>query len=135
MEALDNNILIMGDFNAISNTREKEGGSDKSQISIGNFVEFINVGRLVDLGFVGNCFTWSNQRDGGNLIKECLDRVRASSVWRSSYPDPLVRHLPEIGSDHSPLILDSSSLRIKMSKRFKFQECWCTNDEARVRIL
>ena len=47
----------MGDLNAISSYSEKEGGSDKSQASTDAFIEFMNKGGLMDLGFMGNNFT------------------------------------------------------------------------------
>ena len=62
----------MGDFNV--SFREKEGGSDKSQSSIDNFVAFTNNGRLVDLEFAGRYYTWSNRRYDGGLIRERLDK-------------------------------------------------------------
>ena len=69
------NILILGDFIAIYNHSEKEGGSEKSQTSIDKFVNWINFGSLVDLGMIGSGFTWSNKRFGGKIIRERLDRV------------------------------------------------------------
>ena len=54
----------MGALNAISSFDENEGGSDKSQASIDGFLDFINRGEVVDLGMMGNGFTWSNKRYG-----------------------------------------------------------------------
>ena len=64
----------MGDFNAISNQLEKEGGGAKSPSSIETFNSFIDDNSLIDIGMVGRPFTWSNRRRGDELIQERLDR-------------------------------------------------------------
>ena len=56
-------------------------------------------------------------------------------IRRSVYPEAVVNHLEEIGSDHTPLILDSDPTRNKSRRRFKFQERWCTDEEVRNIIM
>lgn len=50
---------------------------------------------------------WTNKRVGDDLIKERLDRVLCTSNWRVLYPTAVVFALPAVGSDHSPLLLDT----------------------------
>ena len=39
----------------------------------------------VDVGYVGNRYTWQHNQDKGTLIKERLDRSIASLFWLQSY--------------------------------------------------
>ena len=52
----------IGDFNAIANGKEKSGGALVRYNDIKDFKAFISNVGLLDLGFQGPSFTWSNQR-------------------------------------------------------------------------
>jgi hypothetical protein len=56
--------LLLGDFNSILSPFEKSGGRNFGSSSHNDFVDFVHSNALVDLGFVGNKFTWSNHREG-----------------------------------------------------------------------
>lgn len=51
--------------------------------------------------------TWSNNREGDDLVKEKIDRVFCSLEWLMSYPSAEVYALPPVGSDHCPLLLQA----------------------------
>jgi len=72
------------------------------------FHEFVNPYGLVDLRFTMNPFTWSNHRDGHNLIHQRLDRGMASPQWVYLFLSFSILHLPASGSDHDPLLLDTA---------------------------
>ncbi len=58
---------------------EKEGGTVGSS-SVPNYLnELLFELGVVDLGFAGNKFTWSNKRWGKGSIRERLDRGIASA--------------------------------------------------------
>lgn len=60
---------------------------------------------LVDLGYEGNRFTWSNNREAPDTVRCRLDRVCASTSWTDLFPDAYVEHLKYPGSDHIPILL------------------------------
>lgn len=55
----------------------------------------------------------------------------SSTTWRDSYPMARILHLEDYGSDHCPLLLDSSPLIHQKKRRFKFQERWSNLKDVR----
>ncbi|WOL13903.1 hypothetical protein Cni_G22683 [Canna indica] len=102
--------MVIGDFNAITSQDEKEGGRLKPASSIDGFNEFINKACLVDLGFTDSKFTWTNRSFELNLIRERLDRSLVSGQWRHLYPQVVVHHLDDNGSDHCPILVISNPI-------------------------
>lgn len=49
--------LIMGDFNEISNEREKFGGNQQPKMKMRTFNNFLNKAKLLDLGYCGPKYT------------------------------------------------------------------------------
>ena len=41
---------------------------------------------LVDLGFKGNLFTWTNGHTEDDFVQERLDRAYATIDWRDKFP-------------------------------------------------
>ncbi|XP_062155309.1 uncharacterized protein LOC133863383 [Alnus glutinosa] len=66
--------LLMGDFNYVLSFFEKSGGRSFGSPSHLEFLDFVHSNALVDLGFVGNRYTWSNHRCGRDNIRERLGR-------------------------------------------------------------
>ncbi|XP_072054478.1 uncharacterized protein [Arachis hypogaea] len=125
IQKMQNEMIVMGDFNTIASQEEKRGGGLKSWSSISDFNNFIDGSSLMDLGMVGRNFTWSNKRRGEEQILERLDRILVSNSWLHMFPTNTVTRMQENGSDHALLLLDTS-LQVERSKRrFKFQQRWC----------
>lgn len=115
--------LILGDFNSIISQAEKNGGNPFSSSSSTNLsAELSNLG-LIDLGFHGHPFTWSNKRAGSANIQERLDRGVGNNEWISLFPYSSIFHLPAIGSDHNPIILNTS-IDSLCPKPFRFESMW-----------
>lgn len=73
---------LIGDFNTLLSQADKQGGRAVSNSSVGGFQHFINTFGLLDLGFTGHPFTWSNRRSGDSHIQERLDRGFANTQWK-----------------------------------------------------
>ncbi|KAK3012929.1 hypothetical protein RJ639_008632 [Escallonia herrerae] len=116
--------MCIGDFNAISNQSEKQGGRPVQSSSSGGLNGFINSNFLLDLGFSGNPFTWSNNRPLSTNIKERLDKAYANSLWRILFPDASVSHLPGKSSDHLPIVLKTHKVGHLGPKPFRFEAAW-----------
>ncbi|XP_059432574.1 uncharacterized protein LOC132165893 [Corylus avellana] len=116
--------LCIGDFNMILSQSEKYGGRPYACSSNDPFHSFLDSFGMIDLGFSGNPFTWSNKRQGHRLIKERLDRGIANSHWIHLFPHFSVQHLPAYSSDHNPIILDTAPSNLFLPRPFRFEEFW-----------
>lgn len=131
--------LCCGDFNDILSNEEKLGGNPKnfSQLSISrDAVEDCN---LLDLGFIGYPFTWSNGRQEDGIIQCRLDRSFATDEFVKRFSPIQIHHLARFGSDHVVISIDLDvCLEDDQSKKphvFRFEKCWADDDrcEAMVR--
>ncbi|XP_026459237.1 uncharacterized protein LOC113359882 [Papaver somniferum] len=57
-------------------------------------------------------------------IFEKLDRALCNTSWRLLFPDEAVLHLPRIGSDHAPIILNTMRKPPKRNPNHKFEFYW-----------
>ncbi|KAL5571808.1 hypothetical protein UlMin_021405 [Ulmus minor] len=125
--------LCAGDFNEILNLEEKVGGGVKSQRAIDDFRKAVDDCQICDLGFVGDSFTWCNNRPN-DLIYERLDRGFGNIDWMDRFPNTKVEHLAAICFDHRPLLFSFGNHLVadrcgkkKRVNRFHFEEAW-SND-------
>ncbi|KAL9688558.1 hypothetical protein QQ045_032981 [Rhodiola kirilowii] len=115
--------FILGDFNAISDWSENEGGD---RIDDGSMIDFnifqVHVG-LTNLGFSRNPFTWSNNQQALNQVWQWLDRILGNAQGLSHFPYAEVTHLPRVCSDHYPLLFNSCE-PVPRRSRFHNQKMW-----------
>lgn len=97
--------LCMGDFNEVLYYRGKVGRRETDRHRMVAFRNFIDSCSLMDMESKGCKFTWSNNREGNDLVKKRLDRALCNWAWRVQFPNVEVFALPAIGSDHSPCYL------------------------------
>jgi hypothetical protein len=116
--------LCIGDFNLIILQDNKYRGQPYNSLLANLFLDFINTFGMVDLGFSGNPYTWSNYHKGLGLIKERLDRSFAFSDWICYFPSYSVSHLPAHNLDHYPLLLNTAIPVPTLPKPFRFEEFW-----------
>lgn len=124
----------MGDFNCINSQIDKSGGRPFACSSSGGIGALMDSNGLIDLGFSGYRFTWSNRRSGNANIREWLDRGVANIEWRALFPCASISHLPAVASDHSPILLCCSRLGQQVARPFKFQAMW-TRDESSLLVV
>ncbi|KAJ6799570.1 uncharacterized protein M6B38_206310 [Iris pallida] len=89
----------------------------------------INQCGLIDLGFDGPAYTWSNGRSPQFLIQERLDRVLANPDWSHLHPLASVSVLPRINSDHAPILLNTHKRSPYRRRSLKFEEFWTSHVE------
>lgn len=109
---------VIGDFNAITSEQEKYGGAKLMNSNNRAFRRFIFEAGLVDLGYHGPAYTWTNKQCTSKAIYERLDRAVASATWVRDHSFAFVNHLPRIHSDHCPILLRTTN-RPYSGKHFK----------------
>jgi hypothetical protein len=77
---------------------------------------------LREVARVGSRFTWSNRQR--NPVRCVLDMVLVSPEWELQFPLMSLRATTCLGSDHTPLVLDSGSESLRKSTRFFFESSW-----------
>ncbi|KAI3452724.1 hypothetical protein Pfo_009388 [Paulownia fortunei] len=111
--------LIGGDFNTILHPNERTGNMGNKLTSMNDFSDAIGDCRLIDAGFEGSNYTWTNHR-----VWKRLDRVMYSEDWLNLFQTTKVSHLPRIWSDHSPLLITVNTNMVKAPSSFRFFKMW-----------
>lgn len=127
-------MVSRGDFNEVTEQNKKYGGNPINNTRVDAFTDCLNYCNLLDLGFKGSRYTWTNKRRNSNTILERLDRVLANNDWLQIYPDTIVQHLPRTYSDHCPILVTLQKHRNPTTKAFRFEKIWST-DPSLVNII
>ena len=121
---------LMGDFNEVLSEDEKYGGNPICQRRVRAIKECMDDCNMMDLGFSGPKYTWTNKRELGNLIQCRLDRCWVNPGWKELYPEANVTHLARVNSDHCPLLLNLNPFLGSTADRpFRFQTIWLSHSD------
>ncbi|XP_061340239.1 uncharacterized protein LOC133286803 [Gastrolobium bilobum] len=130
LRALSNSIsgpwVLGGDFNEISYSHEKKGGTIADPVKCARFASVLEDCKVADMGCDGPFFTWQGPK-WTNLkrVYKRLDRVVANVEWRMLFDGARVSSLPRLLSDHNPILIklfeDQSSDK---KKPFRFFAAW-----------
>ncbi|KAL4638398.1 hypothetical protein ACB092_03G143700 [Castanea dentata] len=121
---------LMGDFNEVLTEEEKSGGNHISQRRVRAIQECMDTCYMIDLGFSGPKFTWTNKRGLDDLIQCRLDRCWANPAWKAFFVEANVTHLARVNSDHCPLLLNLKPVESEHQNRpFRFQSIWLSHSD------
>lgn len=120
--------MITGDFNEPLIDEDKFGARPVSINRSLLFKECLDRCNMVDLGFNGPRFTWTNKRDANYFIQEHIDRYFMNPSWCLLYPEARVSHLMRCHSDHCPVLLETMPRRlVHLNRPFRFQSFWLSD--------
>ena len=120
--------VMAGDFNEPLINEDKFGGRGVNINRSLAFKDCLDKCSMVDMGFSGPRYTWTNKRDISNLIIERIDRFFMNPDWCVMYPNARVTHLPRCHSDHCPVLMEALPVStIKLNRPFRFQEFWLSD--------
>lgn len=88
------------------------------------FNNFLQKAKLIDLGYSGPKYTWTNRRQDGSLIRTQINRAHANSEWIILFLEIKIHHLPRLCSDHNPILLKTKNFPTRGSKPFRFEPFW-----------
>ncbi|EOX96782.1 Uncharacterized protein TCM_005953 [Theobroma cacao] len=111
--------MVGGDFNTIVSCAERLNGAPPHGGSMEDFVATLFDCGLIDAGFEGNSFTWTN-----NHMFQRLDRVVYNPEWAHCFSSTRVQHLNRDGSDHCPLLISCATASQKGPSTFRFLHAW-----------
>lgn len=96
-----------GDFNEVLLAKVKLGGLSISNNRTSFFKDCLDICGMIDLGFKGCKYTWTNKRykNINSFIFKRLDRCVANTCWINHFLEATVRHRPRTKSDHCPMLL------------------------------
>ncbi|KAL1172609.1 hypothetical protein V6Z11_A05G359600 [Gossypium hirsutum] len=128
--------VVGGDFNLILNDAEKEGGRRGVRAQMNDFKAVMDDLALVDIKPDSGWFTWVNNRSGGDLVKERIDRFLSSVSLVENFPFIATKMVRQSQSDHDEILLDLWGRRPKDHPNdhrlsFKFDVCWADDREAK----
>ncbi|KAB1671571.1 hypothetical protein, partial [Gossypium barbadense] len=131
--------IIRGDFNALLDEAEKEGGRRKAIVLIEDFRSIVDELSMVDLKTDNGWLTWVNNREGTARVKERLHRFLMSANAVNSFPFLETRVIRQSSSNHDAISLDTEVRRPRDGLRdprlsFKYDICWARNEEAKMII-
>ncbi|XP_075503966.1 uncharacterized protein LOC142541292 [Primulina tabacum] len=110
--------LVGADFNVVRDASECLGTHGGRLLPMDEFNTFIMDYGLVDAGFEGSSFTWTNKS-----IWKRLDRVMVSVDWGDHFSSIQVEHLSRTISDHCPLLV-TAPVFARGPTSFRFQRMW-----------
>ncbi|XP_010315021.2 uncharacterized protein [Solanum lycopersicum] len=80
------------------------------------------------MGYIGQHYTWCNHRNDGATIWKRFDRGMTNDKWLEKMPYTNITHLPSVGSDHCPLLMEMRDKDDHIIKYFKCLNCWIENE-------
>lgn len=114
--------MVGRDFNTIAHPEEKHGKQKADEKAIMDFNNFQMRAGLSDAGFSGNQYTWTNNRQGDDIILERLDRFLIKGSFVADYGFPKITHLAR----NSPFMCESTN-NMKSPSRFHYMRIWQTH--------
>ncbi|KAG4109570.1 hypothetical protein ERO13_1Z049349v2 [Gossypium hirsutum] len=126
--------IVGGDFNAILNLSEKEGGRSKPKVLMEEFCNILEELKLTDIKPCNGWFTWTNNREGDRLVKERLDRFVASDVILDKFPFLAFYVVRQSRSDHEAILIDTKGSKPNRERTghkawFRYDTCWAGEQE------
>ena len=122
--------VIGGDFNAVRFPSERLGSTRFTPAMYG-FSDFISSCGLWDILLERGLFTWSNNRE--NVAMSRIDRFLYSDGWEDFFPTISQKRLPQILSDHFPIILECGDFS-RGRRPFRFETMWLKADGFKERV-
>uniref|UniRef100_A0A803PYN2 Uncharacterized protein n=1 Tax=Cannabis sativa TaxID=3483 RepID=A0A803PYN2_CANSA len=127
--------MVIGDFNEILYSHNKQGGNLRSANQMDEFRSVLDSCQLNELPFNGDPFTWIKGRHNVDTIKERLDCCFTNNSWTSHFQPLVTSHLDYFSSDHRAIAVNiiehgSNQTSPHRKTRFGFEKMWLKDAEA-----
>ncbi|KAJ6374040.1 hypothetical protein OIU78_029695 [Salix suchowensis] len=115
---------ILGDFNAITSSRDRYGGDQRWYSHMDEYPSCITQAELIQIPLSGIHFTWDNGQHGENFILIKLDWVWGNHRLLTAWPASKAEFQARLASDHSPIVMTLAPPPLRQKARFKFLNLW-----------
>ena len=115
---------LIGDFNIIRYPSERLG-CDSFSPPMFAFFDFIENNYLIDLPLEEASFTWFRESEIPSMSR--IDRALVSLDWEDHFGNVSQRVLPQVISDHCPLLLKAGGFR-RGRCAFNFENMWLKDE-------
>lgn len=122
--------MCAGDFNEILWSHEKLGLRLRHEGMMKEFRDVLDECGLMDLGYMGEKFTWKGKR-AGDLVLERLDRAVANNDWFFLNLSTKVQHLCIHSSYHITILIKLEGNIPQPNHPFKFEQMWLREEGCR----
>jgi hypothetical protein len=121
--------MLCGDFNEVLSHDEHVGPRDRSDAQIEQFKNCMDECGLVDVGFSGPMFTWSNKQEDEHLVRVRLDRAVVNGECQELFNDCTVENIVTTTSDHYAILIRLQSFGVPSNNRpvqtgFHYEAAW-----------
>lgn len=115
--------VFIGDFKELYSSSDENFGCLTGRF--GDLKQWVDNNALIDMGFQGSCYNWTNNR-----IKERLVRGFCTCDWRTIFSGAFIRHLSRMKCDQCPILLQlhSNNTVNRQATPFRFQAMWLTHN-------
>lgn len=120
--------MVGGDFNCILAQEDKKGGKAfHFSPATSDMADFMLANDLIDPGFTGPAYTWTNNKDARSRIFSRLDRFLVTSPILDAFQGLKVMHLTRLASDHCPILCCIlGEVKRNYSHWIKFEDVWAS---------
>lgn len=117
--------VVAGEVNQPLDIGDKKGGKPFNQTLAHHLKSTIDDCNLIDMGFQGTTFTWTNGCIGAANIREQIVRAWCNIQFIQQFERVMVQHLNRTASDHHPLLLGvPQTTHTDIFTGFRFLEVW-----------
>ncbi|XP_071681709.1 uncharacterized protein [Lolium perenne] len=126
--------IVCGDFNEVLHNSEHFGSNDRSEAQMIQFRECLDDCGLVDLGFSGPIYTWSNKQDSDRNVQVLLDRAIGNGDFMHMFDDCHFENIITTTSDHFAISINLKKNADEARARpvqtgFHFEAAWLRSPE------
>jgi hypothetical protein len=121
--------ICAGDFNEVLHSDEHFGLRDRDENQMELFRDCLDDCGLMDMGFIGPKYTWTNRQDGERNIKVRLDRAVANGDFLHIFDACTVENIITTSSDHLAILIKvmkegDQTVVYPVQQSFRFEAAW-----------
>ncbi|XP_010314397.2 uncharacterized protein [Solanum lycopersicum] len=120
--------LIIGDFNALLSSKDRQDGALVTLNEIKDFAECVKDIGINEIQWKGNYYTYNNKHIGNARISSRIDRALGNDAWMDKWGHVILEYENPGVSDHSSMQLLLHQNYQQVIASFKFFNVWIEHE-------